>query len=183
MSIPVLLVFGVDRDYRLTVDQGIARTAADILGLDGVLNAAAVSTALRMLVAYDRENGETLGSPNRVSNADIREALEANPSIVEDVQFVVGRRVPFLIGSQAAFALHVFKRYHREDAMNYMNAVLTGEGLHRGDPAHTVRNRLIGGVRVTRTEALLILFRGFAAVRERRAMMAVTSKGKLPKLT
>lgn len=183
MAIPVLMVFGVTRQSRATVDQGVARTTADILSMDGVTNAATVSAALRMLLAWEAVDQQSIAQARRISTMQVRDRLAKDSSIVEEVSYCNARRVGFINASTAAFCHHVFARVHKDQANAFMKAILEGEGLQRGDPAHTVRNRLISGVRFTREQIVEIMFRGFLAVRESRELQRVYPTGNLPKIS
>lgn len=53
-SVPVQIVFGVDRESRETLDQGVARTGGNVLAMDGVKDANNVAVYLRFRVSVAR---------------------------------------------------------------------------------------------------------------------------------
>lgn len=183
-EIPVIMVFGVSRESQKTVDQGAARTASDVLGMEGVPNATSVSSAARLLTAYDLSEGQNLKYVNRISISDIRKKIESEPDLIENVRILANlQRLRQLTPAWLGFAFTVFKRFHVSDAEKFVRAVATGENLTVKYPAFSVRQRLIKDDRMTKNEVIETLFRGFVAMREGRDIKAMRLTGNLPKLS
>lgn len=77
LSVPVQITFGVDRDTRHTVDQGIIRSPGHILAMAGEVNTNQLACALQMLWCLD--NGQSLHS--RPSMDQLKETLGRHPAI------------------------------------------------------------------------------------------------------
>lgn len=78
-TVPMLLVFGVDRETRHTIDQGIARSAAHVLMMQGEKNTTNLATALRLLFQIDHAAGINA----RPSTDELLATLEKHPGVRE----------------------------------------------------------------------------------------------------
>ena len=67
--IQVIIVFGVERETRETVDQGGARSASDIALMHHVPNAALASAIARMMIVYERNEGRSFANASYLSTA------------------------------------------------------------------------------------------------------------------
>ena len=88
-----LLVVGVRRETRTTVDQGIARTAGNVMTMRGTLNANSVSTMARMALAFERAKGRSFGRPSYLTTAELTAYYDANAEALQEA-FRFGRRAP-----------------------------------------------------------------------------------------
>lgn len=82
--VETLVVFGIDREAFDTIDTlRNYRSASDTVALEGVARHRAIlATALSWLVRYERGVMLEYKQPkNRIENADVKEALRANPNI------------------------------------------------------------------------------------------------------
>jgi hypothetical protein len=159
-TVPVVLMFGIERETRLTVDQGGARTAGDFLGMEGVHNAAISAAVARMVIAHERNEGKGLSGSAFVSSADIRERVRSDPSLAEAATFGVSNVTysrNFAAGSLIGFAYYVLTHIHHDEARAFLERVCRGDGLKVGSPAHTLREKLIAEGRSRDRKAAMIL--------------------------
>jgi hypothetical protein len=145
-SVPVVVMFGIDRETRLTVDQGGARTAGDFLGMEGVANANQVAAIARMVLAYERNGGSGFANANFITSADVRERVAADPKLGESATFgntnyTYTKR--FAGATIVGFSHYILTRAHAADAQTFLERVCRGDGLHIKDPAHTLREKLM----------------------------------------
>jgi hypothetical protein len=180
--ISTLIVFGVDRDSRTTVDQGGARGASDYAQMEGVLNAASATSIARMVMAYERTDGQHLSKTKEVTNAEIMARIASDPKIGDAAHFAVStarHASKFAAGTVLGFCFYVLTRIHRGEAERYLEQVCIGEGLRRGDPAHTVREKLLDEGK-SRDRKASIIFRGWNFNRRGRKVQPNGLKSTLP---
>lgn len=162
-TVPVTIVFGIDRETRLTVDQGGARTAGDFLGMEGVQNSALVAAIARMALAYERNGGQGLGSSQNLSNTEVRDRVYADAALAEAATFGSTNAHysrQFAPASIIGFAYYILARVNRGEARTFLERTCRGDGLKMRDPAHTLREKLLGG-RTTRDRKLVLIFKAW----------------------
>lgn len=180
--IQTLIVFGVDRDSRTTIDQGGARGAADYAQMEGLQNAATATSIARMVMAFERANGLHLSKTKEVTNAEIMDRLYSDPKIAEAAHFAVGtarHANKYAAGTVLGFCFYMLSRINPGEAQAYMDEVCLGEGLRRGDPAHTVREKLLDEGKA-RDRKASIIFRGWNFRRRGRKVQPNGLKSTLP---
>lgn len=159
-TIPVVMVFGIERETRLTVDQGGARTAGDFLGMEGVQNAAIVAAIARMVIAYDRNAGKSLLGSQVITSSEVRQFVSECPALAEAATFGVTNSTysrQFAAGSLIGFAFYVLARVNHDEAKQFLERTCRGDGLRMKDPAHTLREKLISEGRSRDRKVAMIL--------------------------
>jgi hypothetical protein len=182
---PMLFVFGVERDTRLTVDQGAARTAADYLGMEGMENSAAAAGIARIIIAIERERGACLYREKEVTATQVRQRAERDPAIAEAARYAMSMHKytksfcpPSVIGS----AFYLLNDVNPVDAKAFMDRVCMGDGLSRDTPAYAVRDGLLSLGRSTRGPKLEIIFRGWVKHRAGEPLKQAKVLGHFPEL-
>lgn len=181
------VMFGAEDADIDTVDQGAARTAADIVRLAGGEHAPERAAIGRLLIAYEETGGASLNKRSAISNSEVVRRVDNDPRIMEAAQWVstYGRRAPGVPGSSVALCYYLFSAIHREDAEKYLIQVCDGVNLQPRDPAMTVRDYLIRRVKKDqRAQAIKLeaILRGWNAFREGRSHASVSTNGTLPEL-
>lgn len=123
VSVQMLLTFGVERDTRHTVDQGVARTPGHILSMFGEKNTNQLATALQFIWAGD--NASSLNA--RPSTDQLLETLERHPGLreaVRDVGHLVGEYR--LSAGYIAGAVYRCRQHDPYTADQFLTAVTTG---------------------------------------------------------
>lgn len=173
-----IVVFGVDRDSRLTVDQGRARGAGCYLGMEGVPNANAVAAMSRMALAFEITEGRSVEIRNGITNAEVMAYHAKHESDLHEcfsAANVTGAGAAY--ASPSIFGLWAFLlRHYGDTSLRYIQQVNSGANISTTDPAYRVRERLLtlGKKRQHKTEAVL---RGWAAVRDNRPLKLVKVLG------
>lgn len=182
---PMLFVFGVDRETRLTVDQGSARTAADFLGMEGVENSAAAAGIARIIIAVERERGARLYRENEVTTTEVRMRAERDAKIADAARYAMSMHKytkafcpPSVVGS----AFYMLNDVHPGDALEFMNRVCMGDGLSRNSPAYAVRDALLSLGRTSRGPKLEVIFRGWVKHRAGEPLTIAKVLGHFPEL-
>jgi hypothetical protein len=179
--VKVIMSFGVERNSRLTVDQGAARGAADYLSMDGVPNATAAATIARLLIAYEQSGGRDVDG-RTATNAQITTRVHADERIGKAAHYgvTVGKRASYYVaGTVIGFCYYLFSEIDENDAHAFLQQVCTGEGLRRNDPAHTAREKLLTAGK-NRSRNVAILFRAWTFYRRNMQVKPSSLNATLP---
>lgn len=139
VTLPIVVVEGVDPRANRTMDIGKPRTLAQMLELEGHHAPTQLADALGWLIGY--EKGPRLGAARVYTVLDKFDLFAEHPEL-ESVAMGYTVRVPGKgLLSQGMYAcLHyLFRRISPEDAAVFMIQVISGENLKKGDPAFTYR--------------------------------------------
>ena len=182
-GVPVqsMVAFGILRETRLTTNQGKAKGAGDYLGMGGVKNGNIVAGAARIVCAYEASNFESV-SASRVTSAQTMARVDTGiMNAAARCMAVHEKMAPFITASPFAFCHYIFNRIDAAAADKYFDALVLGNNLSFGDPALSVRNKLLlmGRDRANKIE---VVMRGWAAIRQGRSLSGVPVRGALPKL-
>lgn len=191
-AIPFTIVFGADRNTRLTLDQNKTRTSGDYLGMHGVKYPNEVAAIATLLHGYETKSitsgvgRGTLKTQMRPTKALLHSyALKHLPDIEKALEIIngVGVRRITTYSRMAAAAVILGRASSWEEAERFLTTVIEGEHLGKTNPAYAVRERLIGEriagvVPVMRT--LEIIFRGWNAHRRGDRMSKMSLRGELP---
>lgn len=161
-TLPVVIVFGLPRDSRLTVDQGAARGAGDYLSMDGVANANTSATIARLLIAYDRSN-ETDIDGRIVTNADVMARVHADDEIAAAAHYGVtmGRKAnAYVAGTVIGFCYYLFSAIDRTAATEFLDGLCTGEYLRPQSPVLVCREKLLTMTKA-RQPKVAVIFRAW----------------------
>lgn len=162
ISLPFLFVFGLSRESRETVDQGAARGAGDYLSMGGMANATIASVIARLLIAYERSDGQAVET-KEITNAEVVSRARRDEDITASAHFAstVGRKAQaYVAGTIVGFCHYVFSEIDGADAEEYLTQVCTGEGLGSQCAALAVRERMLSEGK-SRQKKIAIIFRGW----------------------
>lgn len=122
-----LIVFGVSRDSRLSIDLGKKRTAAHVLGMDGISNGAMLAAAMKVIINL-RSNGGTLDAHRSV--AMIKTELADHPDLRLSLGATVKAGNQFKQSGALMVALHYsMAKRSREQADQFFDLLATGLGI------------------------------------------------------
>lgn len=141
VSVPVLVIRGVDRLSFDTMDQGKSRGAADILAINGEKNASVVAAAAKIVFLF-KENKEAPVFNNRVTPIQIEKTLVLYPEIRQSAS-IAEKTNKILLPSVAAGLWVLFWQKDRELANEFFARLDDGAGLTKHHPIKTLRDRLI----------------------------------------
>ena len=182
-GIPVqsMITFGILRETRVTTNQGKVKGAGAYLGMGGIKHANVVAGAARIVCAYEASNFEYVAT-NRVSNAQTMARVDTGIMDAAARCMVVHEKMgPFIAPSPLAFCHYIFTRIDAATADKYFDALVLGNNLSFGNPALSVRNKLLLMSR-DRANKIEVVMRGWVAVRQGRRLDRVSVRGTLPKL-
>jgi hypothetical protein len=182
-----------DEGAFVVIDSGLARTAGDALGIDGIGQGNDIAAAARLVLSY--ENGSiALGTNKRALTAgrqDIR--AEAHTALTEyqSALAFAHRAVKALGGPKSAataFDVLVRRAHSQSDAIDaFEDGLTTGIGLEAGDARLALRTWLMKGqTKASRRNAvhLSVYIRAWNAYANGRSMRNVRpwNGGSFPKL-
>lgn len=152
-----ILVRGVERDARLTVDSGMSRRLSHRLTMFGFKDGAALSTTVGWWKRIAEGPSAIRRDHFKVSETEALETLVAEPQIAEAIQHfnTLREELPREVWTQAMglFPRSAFYRLvafyahaaagHEEKAREFVRRLLTGLDIHSPqDPIYLLRSRL-----------------------------------------
>jgi hypothetical protein len=177
VSFDTLIVRGLKEDAARTIDGGRKRSVADKFNMDGVKNAKALATALRIIGKIAAQS-----KSYQPSDQDFYELLDLHPGLAESVSRY--KNVPFRLSSVLS-SLHyiatVTKGQAEADA--FAETIRSGIPTRPNDPAHTFREWVIRnstGTTALSFEAILVAAcRAWSCYRDGKGLSRIMSGGKL----
>lgn len=178
--IDIVLIIGVPRDTRTTLDQGRTRTAGDYLSMEGHVNTNNLAAAANYAWQYRARGMLAQGSASRAMKSEVMRFVADNPALARSLSLFNVKQGRGLGGlSFLAFCHFVISGVGRpEDVDTFFIALTEGVNLGRGHPALYVRNRMmtLSNDRVQNAKAELI-FRAWNAWRKGETMGKVWLQG------
>lgn len=128
----------------VTIDAGKTRTIADYLKIDGFkeVNHNILAASCRIAGSFDVKTGIYKATTKKVLPTDAIYFCNLHAGLIESVKF--SERMKKVTSQSVAAGCHyIFSVVDPESAHTFFEAVATGEALSQGNPALTVRNRLM----------------------------------------
>lgn len=145
--IETVIVFGPREAARFTIDTGKSKTVSNFLSMKGKLYTRELGAAASYILQWRARSIIGMGrldASQRPTKAEILSAAEEFKALEISVQFTSGARKTIKSHAILAFCHYVFwHRVSREAADAFILALIDGDGLRKGNPAHYCRNRLI----------------------------------------
>lgn len=179
---------GLSEGAQQYMDQGVARTAGDALGLVGHANPALMASAARLAVQV--ETGVLFGDRKlqSVSHAQILDWLSEHPEMGDCAKFVgmAPQRDSSLSPTVSAYSYYLFSGIHADDAWDFFNRLGSGAGLELGSPLLAL-NKKINSIaskqqRLGRREVLWMVCRAWNAYRTDAALHRILIPSRISHL-
>lgn len=147
-----IVVCGLLEKSITVIDTGAARTAGDVLEMNGIEHATAQASIAKKVLLYNSGLGTSVakGCSKRskkvlITNAMILEAVMNDKRYLEAAKeaALCYRNFNLLRPSIFGFCFYVFTGVDRFKALQFFKDLSTGEGIQSGTPAFTLRNKLI----------------------------------------
>ena len=138
VTLPLLVIRGVQPEAQAVMDTGRRRTAADALAIDGKGNATLLAATALLKISYDLGK---LDSKHEASHEEILQCVEDNPGLVYAAEFAnnVARRTD-CPPSIVAFTFFTLAQLDLQQA-EFWVAAADKVGLAAGDPVIALTNR------------------------------------------
>ena len=188
-SMKSLLVFGVARASRLTVDQGTMRTVADFLEMEGKPAEAVVVAAVARMIAQFEKDGSLKPRRGafRAAGATKTEIL----GVAADNRFPIERSIAAArtkgfstLGklSTLAFAHFIISRRDRDAAATFFRKLYSGADINEGSALQTLRLRLTFDQAMKEPERFEAIVRAWNSDRGEGPLSKIMIMGRIPKI-
>ena len=186
-----MVAMGMPPETAVTVDRGKARNLGDVLTRAGYHNGKALASVARHMLGYDATGGTGFGRNEEFSDMEIRDWIDAHPTIQPVTAWAVGLKKQMLglmSPTQMALARLILEpKYGAPEVIKYLEQVAHCEG-QRGDPAHTVHRKLrsmrgnasMGRTKLTNLEGVGILMVGFRSFHKGHSLTVIKMPDGLP---
>lgn len=168
-SIQVVLIIGVERDTRTTLDQGRIRTVGDYLSMEGYVDPNVLGAAGSYIWQWQTRGVLSGGGKAKPTKSELLDLIDKHPTIAESVALIPRNGAPAVGGhSMLAFCHWAFNvAAPRADVTAFIVGLTGGASLLSRDPVLYARNRLIterGRLRLN--DKAELIFRGWNAHRK-----------------
>lgn len=154
VAVQFLCVYDLDASAFDTIDTGRARTAGDVLSIEGEAHTKLLSAALRQQILFDvgafngtamhGQSGKSLAS--LITNHDIKEALEKYPEYREVVSRYAGffgAQKSLMSPAVGCFLMYQFSQQNKERCDEFFLALAGKLRVDVDAPVNKLRERLI----------------------------------------
>lgn len=132
--------FGLPPSAYKNIDTHEKRRYADVLDIKNISNSTIVAAALKTVYFYELQQYGSLGHGS-VTNEELDDVLEDNPTIIESVHY--GTITRKLIPKSVATGLHYLAtKSSKVHADNFFNQLASGLGMMPDTPIHLLHKRL-----------------------------------------
>ena len=141
-TIESLVIFGLPAEAQASLDQGMKRRTADILGLTGETDpfVAAAAIALAMLYERDGMKAQAKAWPSAVEQA---RWYHDHPGVHHSVELGIKASKTMVIAGGVSAALHlIIAQKHPTQADEFFNEIITGVGSTVDSPVMAYRAAL-----------------------------------------
>lgn len=188
ITISTVIVYGIERESRDTVDIGNTRTVGDFLSMESIPNANVGATIAGQLLRW--ENGvESLKGKSSVDSKPAildyfhshREEIEAGIKVTHANQVSVRHLggEPFIGFTWILLA----RKAGADTASDFWGQIISGANLREGSALLCIRNRFMRDTSMPRAQRIELLFRAWNAWRENRDVRTLPVTGQIPELS
>ena len=144
LPIKTLIVFGVEREARMTTDMGNARSPGHFLGMLGIKDSNATAAAARLVYLWQKFQ-DVRAFPGRMpTKLQIVQIVNDDPDLLDSMAIVNQKRGPLFGGrSLFAFCHWLFSKTDEAAATTFFDKLLKGDNLPGIDPVFKLRERLL----------------------------------------
>jgi len=150
-AVPVMLATNCNAESMIAVDTGLSRSAADVLTLDGVKNAAMKAAIVRILLSYEQYPNAWWAGKNVFSIQTIKLELANIDDFDEHINFCrqCAKQFTLLtISSLTALKLLALDRqYSPEKIDEFLLRLSDGVNQFPGDPIYAYRQYLVNSIK------------------------------------
>lgn len=168
-SIRSVIVFGVSRESRETLDTGKARDLADWLRLHGVGNSSNTAATCRLIMAFERSRGKTFGGLHGFSIAELIQRAVSDTALHEasrhGVRLYTQGAKDILAQSTISACLYLLNRAVGPEGVEFVERVALGDNIGRNSAEFLTRRAFFLTTERKRGLLTAMLLRGWAAKR------------------
>lgn len=136
----------LDRESFKTIDCGKTRSPSDFLKMEGFgatgVNLNVVAAAARIVMNFDKKTGRYFSRTEKLSPTELIGFVDNHSGLIESAKR--GQAMQKIMSVSVAAGCHyIFSVVDPEKTHAFFEALHTGAGLSKGNPALTLRNRLM----------------------------------------
>jgi hypothetical protein len=177
------LVFGVERESRLTVDTGAARSAGDHLALSGWPYASQIASVTRAVIAYERVDEKALGRPSDVSSSEVMTRGSSDKLLQECATYAAVNSAKFKHIAKSTiigFAYYQFAKRKPDEAKTFFEKLRTGTNLEESSPIRLLREYLLSRPKLTTLFKVEVVVRAWNHWIADKKLAKLQVMGKIP---
>lgn len=144
-TIKAIMVFGVERHSRMTLDQGVTRTVGHYVGMSGHTDANTLATVAGYVWQFKETGRLSISPDSRPTKSEVLLTIDHYIDIPDSL-----KQIPFnggsVLCSRSILAFCHWAIANRAGSVNadaFVERLLTGDNLAKGDPILYCRNRLL----------------------------------------
>lgn len=146
--ITIVMVFGVEKAARYTIDTGKSKSAADMLHMKGFDYSKVHAAVMSFYLEMKSTGSLTQGGSTAPTTSQKVNAADEIAGVSESIVFTSGAMKTIRGHAQAAFCHHMFwKRSGRAAADEFISRLIDGDEIRKTSPIYYCRNRLMGQMR------------------------------------
>lgn len=150
--IETFVVRDLDPKVMAIIDTGKSRSAADLLHMSGIDDAATIASMVKFVIAFNRGAfgaAISVSSTAQITNAAIGEyTLKHLKSLSLSAEFASIKLSTKIVGPALISSLHyIFKGKSEEDADDFCQRLLDGTQLKKTSPIYVLREKLLNDSR------------------------------------
>lgn len=144
VPIKILVVRGLAADSFKTIDTGMRRSAAQILGLSGKKHSTIQAAIGRWIILIETKTND-VSSRKSVTTQEIFDVLVRHPMVPHFASTISSNRSirGLLPSASGAAVVLAAEKYGQDIVENFLAEFSDGQGLKKGDPAYELRERMI----------------------------------------
>lgn len=182
-AVSTILVVGAERETRVTLDQGKNRLISDYLAMEGHVGAPILASAAYIAWQVEKFGFTTRSKDFRPTKGELMSYIDHNGGLIKSVSRIPQYGVKKL-GGRPVLAFchwHLSKWATPADAEAFIESLINGSNLQRGNPILYIRNRLLQLTGLTVAERVELILRGWNLSRRGETVSRIPlSGGKLP---
>lgn len=182
-SITTCFVFGVDRESRISIDTGGARTIGQMLQMHEMPSGNNLGAAVHLLMTYEKTGKFTKSHADvKPDHQEILTWINDVPEVIDDIRD--GETVARAVGGRTTCfgaIVTILKGTAEADAVRFFDALKDGSGMPKGHPIFTLRERLLKLHRIEKKKATdemvaALTFKSWNAYRQHRKVATLSWK-------
>lgn len=178
----ILIIYGLDPNTIKIMDSGKVRSLADNLMIAGEQYYNALASALQLYVCYKAKKRLSGGLLNRtgLQTEEMFDVLFNNPSLRISVKYARAAK-PILSIAIGTFLHYIFSKKNKEQANEFFEKLISGEGFVKKDPIRVLRDKLLfnktEAIKMEREYKIAITIKAWNAFRDNGQMTKLTWRG------
>lgn len=186
-EVECLLVVGVERESRTTVNQGKVRTLGDFLSMRGHVDTNVLGACANMVWQYKNHQMVRCKGRQRPTKSQLINFVEEHPGLDHSMH-IARRKGSYAVGGNSMLAATNWlfsEKAGRNTADDFTIALIDGASLRIGNPILYARNRLVNeSKRLTQPERFELIIKAWNAHRAGEEVKGFKLVGgKLPKIS